>query len=290
LSPGTHQPHDRDQRHDRTLDLLCERSLWGLDAREQRELDALATDSDIRAADDQFDAAVAALDCVFHADADEPLPEALRTRCAEAAASVLSPSPIPFRAAAAKAAAASRPAARTNSWAAGLGWFAAAAALVFAAVLWASRATPTASPAAPDYRAMMAAALERGGVVRSDWASIAAANLAPAPHRLDHQTSGTIVWDDKGQQGWMTFAGLEKNDPSKFQYQLWIFDAKRGGLEQHPVDGGVFDVTEDGEVILPIDAKLPVDRPFLFAVTVEPPGGSVVSDRDIVVVAPVQQG
>ena len=46
------------------------------------------------------------------------------------------------------------------------------------------------------------------------------------------------------------------------------------------MDGGVFDVSADGEVIVPIDPKLGVVDPTLFAVTIEKPGGVVVSSRE----------
>ena len=46
----------------------------------------------------------------------------------------------------------------------------------------------------------------------------------------------------------------------------------------------MFDVTSAGEVIVPITAKLRVDDATLFAVTVEPPGGVVVSKREHIVV------
>lgn len=104
--------------------------------------------------------------------------------------------------------------------------------------------------------------------------------------------SGELVWDDATDQGYMTIAGLQVNDPSEFQYQLWIFDATRplnelpqfagpfdGLLTQRPIDGGVFDITSTGEVVIPIDAKLLVKQGVAFAVTVERPGGVVVSDR-----------
>jgi anti-sigma-K factor RskA len=67
------------------------------------------------------------------------------------------------------------------------------------------------------------------------------------------------------------------------QYQLWIFD---GGRDQrYPVDGGVFDVpTNATEVVIPIHAALPVLSAKAFAVTVEKPGGVVVSGRQHVVV------
>ena len=86
------------------------------------------------------------------------------------------------------------------------------------------------------------------------------------------------MWDAATQTGFMRFSGLAANDPKQFQYQLWIFDAERG--EQYPVDGGVFDVpTGEGSVDVVIEAALDVSDPVLFAVTVERPGGVVVSDR-----------
>ena len=38
------------------------------------------------------------------------------------------------------------------------------------------------------------------------------------------------------------------------------------------------------EVIIPIDAKLKVSRPHMFAVTVEKPGGVVISEQERIVV------
>ena len=77
----------------------------------------------------------------------------------------------------------------------------------------------------------------------------------------------------------MTFRGLAKNDPTHIQYQLWIFDKTRD--DKYPVDGGVFDVdSESGDVVVPIKATLPVNTPTLFAITVEKPGGVVVSKRE----------
>lgn len=106
------------------------------------------------------------------------------------------------------------------------------------------------------------------------------------------EVTGELIWDEATDEGYMTIGGLEVNDPSQYQYQLWIFDATRpqGDLPQHgdafgglltqrPIDGGVFDITDDGEVVIPIDPKLLVKQGVAFAVTVEPPGGVVVSDR-----------
>lgn len=90
--------------------------------------------------------------------------------------------------------------------------------------------------------------------------------------------TGEVVWSDADQKGFMTFRGLAPNDPSKEQYQLWIFDAERD--DKYPVDGGVFDIPEGAEeVITPILAKIAVDKAVLFAITIEKPGGVVVSDR-----------
>jgi hypothetical protein len=46
------------------------------------------------------------------------------------------------------------------------------------------------------------------------------------------------------------------------------------------LDGGVFDIPTTGEVIVPINAKLQVREPFMFAITIEKPGGVVVSSRE----------
>ncbi len=59
------------------------------------------------------------------------------------------------------------------------------------------------------------------------------------------------------------------------------------GRDARPVDGGVFDITGEGEVIVPIDAKLPIGTPAVFAITLEQPGGVVVSDGPLLVIAPV---
>lgn len=96
--------------------------------------------------------------------------------------------------------------------------------------------------------------------------------------------TGEVVWSNERQEGYMTFRAVATNDPKATQYQLWIFDAERD--ERYPVDGGVFDVnTENGEVTIPISARVVVKKPTLFAVTVEQPGGVVVSKRERIVVA-----
>lgn len=97
----------------------------------------------------------------------------------------------------------------------------------------------------------------------------------------DITLEGDVVWSDEKQEGYMTFRGLPVNDKSKETYQLWIFDETQ--KEATPIDGGIFDVNEQGEAIVPIDANLRVKGPKAFAVTVEKPGGVMVSDREKIV-------
>ncbi len=94
--------------------------------------------------------------------------------------------------------------------------------------------------------------------------------------------SGDVVWSPSAQEGYMRFVGLAPNDRTKLQYQLWIFDGSRD--DKFPVDGGVFDVGSKGEVFVPISPKLHVNALTMFAVTVEQPGGVVVSKRGRIVV------
>lgn len=88
---------------------------------------------------------------------------------------------------------------------------------------------------------------------------------------------GDVTWSNAQQRGFMQFRGMRVNDPSVEQYQLWIFD--RNQDEKTPVDGGVFNIPSDGQVVVPVRPGLKIREPYLFAVTIEKPGGVVVSDR-----------
>ncbi|MEQ8766670.1 MAG: anti-sigma factor [Planctomycetota bacterium] len=90
---------------------------------------------------------------------------------------------------------------------------------------------------------------------------------------------GDVVWSPQREEGYMRLSGWRINDPASEQYQLWIFDRDQA----NPIDGGVFDVSSDGDVIVPIDAKLGVGEAYQFAVTIEKPGGVVVSGQDTIV-------
>lgn len=273
---------------ERLNELLIDRALWGLDENEERELEA-AIEHGADEAAGAYDHAVAALALAFDAD-PEPMPEALRkTLCAagagfvEGVSSSRDPRPTPESQVVGTI---SR--AVVLAWS---GWLAAAACLLF--VFTISRA-----PTVPTLEQRIAALEIRApDVVRANWASLTA--IGADRHPLDNGVSGVVIWSDELDEGYMRISGIIPNDPSEFQYQLWIFDARRPAgdlprfraeglpeiLTQRPIDGGVFDVTSDCEVIVPINAKLPVGEGVLFAVTKEPPGGVVVSDRDIVFLA-----
>ncbi len=157
-----------------------------------------------------------------------------------------------------------------------LGWVAAAAAiaLLFLRGTDQSVELPSDGPPASELFAQLEASSAAFAI---DWSA--------TEDPLAGGASGRVVWDGSQQRGVMRFEGLPPNDASEHQYQLWIFDARRP--EATPVDGGVFDVTGD-EAFVPIDPKLEVYEPTLFAVTLEPPGGVVVSDRErILLVAAV---
>ncbi|MBL8899826.1 MAG: anti-sigma factor [Planctomycetes bacterium] len=143
-------------------------------------------------------------------------------------------------------------------WVAASGWITAAALLLAWLLFLAPRPAPTVEDL---YEALRS----NGNTLQVGW---------------QDQKSGDLVWNNADQQGFMHLVGLERNDPSVSQYQLWIFDENQ--LEETPIDGGVFDVT-DHEVIVPIAAKLRVMKPYLFAITVEKPGGVVRSTREKIV-------
>jgi Anti-sigma-K factor rskA len=95
----------------------------------------------------------------------------------------------------------------------------------------------------------------------------------------DHAgTQGEVLWSDQKQQGYLVLAGLPVNDSQRSQYQLWIVDPKR---DEFPVDGGVFDVTTQGQsVVIEINAKLTITDPKAFVITVEQVGGVVRSKQE----------
>jgi anti-sigma-K factor RskA len=237
-------------------ELLADRALVGLSAAEEAELAALLAESGAGVGP-ELELAAASLDLALASQA-QALPAQLRTRLVSAARDLAAVAgertPVRREARA--------PAPRGDLFAVA-GWLAAAAACVLAVLAWRARA-----PAAPEPAERRTELLARPDTLRLEWA---ATELAPG-------ASGDVAWSQALQQGVLRIQGLPANDPEREQFQLWIFDED----QQHPVDGGVFDVS-GAEVLIPIDAKLRVARPTLFAVTREKPGGVVVSDQQRIV-------
>jgi len=96
--------------------------------------------------------------------------------------------------------------------------------------------------------------------------------------------TGKVVWSDELQEGYMTLSNLPVNDPGKKQYQLWIVDPTR---DEKPVDGGVFDIPQgEDTAVIRIRNPLVITDPKAFVITLEQPGGVVVSkQQDVVAIA-----
>lgn len=249
--------------NERTLDLAIERYTVGLEPDACTAFERDAFEDDLR----DFEAALAAVHA-GHLDVSTAPPASLLERIeangreqvrrrfdAEAAPREPDSAPTPRLRRAPAASFVSR-----------LGWAIAAA---FAIAFALNRGEPLTRPAT---RAELVA---RTDVVQLPWAATEDSAARGA--------TGDVVWSPSEQRGFMTFRGLEANDPSTSQYQLWIFDPTRPDWEARPVDGGVFDVGGDVEVVVEIDAKLEVRETALFAVTIERPGGVVVSERERIV-------
>jgi Anti-sigma-K factor rskA len=278
------------------VDLAIKQVTEGLSPAEQRALDVM--DSELASAYlRDLERAAAAVTLAGSAGA-EALPAALAARVEQQAAEhFASANKIAdlgtARGAAAEKTRVSPPLAPARAGArfGGYGWLAAAACLVLAIFGWertppplppvavettpAVISPPAVQPAPPTAEEERAALLAKADSLKIPLA----ATKDPAAAGV----TGDVVWDPVTQRGFLHFAGLAPNDPAMHQYQIWIFDAGRD--KRYPVDGGVFDVPANaGEIVIPIRAELMVRKPAAFAVTVEKPGGVVVSGREHVIV------
>ena len=295
------EPGSQNQPDEALVDLLIKQVTEGLSPAEQRALDVL----DSAVARDHlrdFERAAAAVALAGSANA-EPLPEALAQRVARQAeehfaaitgaaaaadkgAGTSAGDKVADLAAARSAAAARTPpsaaprpaASRSGAY----GWLAAAACLVLAVLAW-NRSPPApplavvvpppveVTPPVPKPVVPPTPEEERAALMANSESLKIAFGATKDPAAAG--VSGDVVWDPVTQRGFIHLAGLAANDPKLRQYQLWIFD------------GGVFDVPSNAtEIVIPIHAALPVLSAKAFAVTVEKPGGVVVSGREHVVV------
>lgn len=249
------------------LELLAGNALGDLDVIELQKLDELLTDAD-KVDSEELHSAVGALQLAFASQDTMSMPSSLRAKIASDAPKYLtgmdSQSPVQGLVETRRSVGISR---REQ-----FAWFMTAASLLLAVGLWVwasnkqSGLSPMTSLTLAQARAdLIAQASDR---IEVAWSS----GTTP----FDAAVTGDVVWSNSLQKGFMRFVGMPINDRSLQQYQLWIIDPLR---DEKPIDGGVFDVTSEGEVIVPIDAKLRVIAPAAFAVTIEKPGGVVVSDQ-----------
>ncbi|MFK7758518.1 MAG: anti-sigma factor [Phycisphaerales bacterium] len=276
---------------ERLIDLAIDHATGLLDPSSTQEL--ISTDPSSTARD-EYEQAAAAADVAFAYAHPEDLPANLMDSLLDSVASLPphqeSGSSLNF------AEASSNPYRETtnqtshsSSASSRVGWFpwmVAAASIMLTTIVI---LTPTKSTLAPqsiqDQRLALIESTPASELTVFDW--IATDDPAFVGNQGD--VIGDVVWSDTLNEGYMRINGLAINDASVEQYQLWIFDADRptgdlpqfgeGLLTQRPVDGGVFDITQEGDVIVKINAKLNVTSAAVFAITVEPPGGVVVSDR-----------
>lgn len=272
-----------EQEKERLLDLLTDRVLFGLTLEQEAELNQLEEKYPDFKGDESLDLTAGAIN-LTKVEKIEPMPERLRTKILanadhyfgkqEKPANVIDFQPKLREVAPAAAGNAVKTvgvATKTSTWQ-WLGWaFAAAACIALAINLWISRSQlQTAPPILTAFQQREQLLKNTPDVIKADWTS--------ADPKQNQQISGDVVWSNSQQKGFLRLRGIPKNDAARETYQLWIFDANQD--DKTPVDGGVFDVGENGEVIIPIDAKLKVENPQMFAITAEKPGGVVVSKRE----------
>jgi hypothetical protein len=142
----------------------------------------------------------------------------------------------------------------------GTPWMAAAACLVLAGLAWrrASGADPVAATEKdPNKTVVQVAAWEDGS--------------GPCAGK---SVQGRVCWSEDKQCGYLKLQGLPPNG-CEHQYQLWIID-DRGTGER--ISGGIFDCKGGEECTVPFYPAIPVHDAREFAITMEKPGGTVVSD------------
>lgn len=246
----------------RSEELQVARLLFGLSPDEQAEYDDLIRQTPVGIRD-PFDAVVASLDLAWSDQQADPLPEHLRQAIRVRAEQEMAAKTVVSLAKPSSSSGSS--AARSTQY---LPWLVSAACLALSVFTWLSnRPVKIVQPDVAQLRAELIAANK--DLVQANWS----AGTTPI-----EGAAGDVVWSSPQQQGFMRFRGLPVNTPTKEQYQLWIFDKNQS--DKTPVDGGVFDIATTEEAIVPINAKLHVQEPFMFAVTIEKPGGVVVSSRE----------
>ncbi|MGI8555463.1 MAG: anti-sigma factor domain-containing protein [Pyrinomonadaceae bacterium] len=265
-----------EEKKEKMLNLLADRAIFGLNETETAEFEQLAREFPALASDNSFELATAAVS-LLNLDTSQSLPANLNSKILAGADKYFASAgtaPEEYQ-----KTFAFEPK-RSSIWKS-LGWLVAALACIALLVnIWLTRGVspvkdigketppPTVSPViAPPSSAEQREQLlaSAGDVIEKNWTDY-------NPKEPRH-ISGDVVWSNSLQKGFVRFHNLPVNDKTRETYQLWVFDK----TQEHPVDGGVFNVDQNGDVIVPIDVELRIKEPKQFAVTAEKPGGVVVS-------------
>ncbi len=276
------------EERDMLLDLLIKRASTGLDDAEQRALDEF----DHAIAEREFAAVelTAAAISMAGLDTSEPLPAHLRETISADASVIVGagpqngerPEPWPPAPPPKIYGDVFSPPPNRIGWLGWLGWAAAAAACVILGLnIWFTQIRPASEPLPEQAKVEPprppTSAELREEMIRTS-GDLVRASLAPGNVKDIKDVSGDVVWSEAKQAGFIRFHGLPVNDASATCYQIWIFDKSQD--KATPIDGGIFDVTADGEIVIPINAKLKAAGPEMFAITIERHGGVVVSKRE----------
>ena len=284
-------------QQNRLLELLADKTLFGLSEEESLELKALQNEFPDWEEDTSLELTAAMID-LSYLEVNDPMPQGLRARVSANAEKFFnekekSPKVLNFTpkttgqtldsTAAESAVGIMRPEPKPSMWN-WLGWTVAAAACVALAInLWLTRfqkpnevvrVPETIQTPTPE----LTNAQKREQLLASATDAVQSSFTDP---KNEKEILGDMVWSNSLQKGFVRFRGLPPNEVSKETYQLWIVDETQN--QKTPLSGGVFDVSSNGEVIVPINAQLQVKKPKILAVTKEKAGGVVVSQPDRIV-------
>lgn len=272
------------KKQERLFDLLTEQTVFGLDKENQKELEDLFKIFSEWQDEESFALTAAAINLSV-IPTDEEMPAHLKSQILANSEKYLATwedngKVLQFESKPVRTAVESVPTTGffekifKANW---LGWAVAGAACVALALnLWLMKpqptqivqtpptVTPTVPPTLAQQREQLIASAN-DAVTRS-WSDFDPKN--------PRGVQGEVVWSNAQQKGFMRLRGLPANDKTKETYQVWIFDEK----QKNPVSAGIFDVNQDGEIIVPMNAALQIQKPTMIGVTAEKAGGVVVSE------------
>lgn len=296
----------------RLIDLMVEQATQGLSPQDEVELQAaIDADKAIRAEAEAYALAATAVELTLTKPTQvEALPEALRQKLIATASEIVHTAQPELKLTGSATAdkPATPPASFSFSDGKMFGWYAAIAALVALAFMIGQEPrvvevekivekevpveverivqVPAPDPVLPPLDQRYAALAQQPDTVTASWGF-----NSDGGDPAYANAKGEVIWNAEEQTGYMKLAGLPVNDPTEIQYQLWIVDGSRDTTIENTnrVDGGVFDITAEGEVIVPINAKLLARNAAAFAITVERPGGVVESKGPLQALAVVEK-